>query len=505
MAIFSLGLVTACNASDVDPADLPQQLDPAFVAAQARLADAREQKAIDGPARNIILFIGDGMSVTTVTAARIYEGQQRGATGEENFLSFEKFPYLALSKTYNTDMQTPDSAGTASAIVTGVKTKMGFISVGATAKRGDCASSQSAKLTTILELAERAGLSTGVVSTAPVTHATPATSYAHTPERNWGVDRAMPEEARAAGCRDIAAQLIEFPHGDGLEVAFGGGRSHFLPTPADSEGAPGRAAPALRADGRDLTREWSSKYQNSAYVTTAAELATIEPGAVDHVLGLFAAGGMKYEADRARDPEGQPSLSEMTARAIDILSKNPNGYFLMVEGAEIDWAHHDGNAARALIETVEYANAVTTALSKTDPRETLIIVTADHAHTLTMAGYSKRGNPILGLAANDEGLVLAKDGKPYTTLSYANGKTVPVGVHERADLTGVDTTDIDFRQQATVPVRAETHGGDDVPIYSKGPLAHLLTGVVEENYIFHVMEAAGNLRARAAAKSRNPN
>lgn len=497
-------LVVASTAMAAGPGDLPQQADPWFKAGAARLAEARARVPITGPARNIILFIGDGMGVTTVTAARILAGQQRGESGEENVLSFETFPYLALAKTYNTDMQTPDSAGTASAIMTGIKTRIGVINVNASVPRGDCPASLKGAAMTIAELAEEAGLSTGLVSGAPLTHATPATVYAHAPDRNWRTDSAMPKAALEAGCKDIAAQLIDFPYGDGIDVALGGGRNRFLPVAANAGGHHAGEPRALRRDGRDLTREWLDMRPGSAYVTDAAGLAALVPGRSAHVLGLFAPAGMLFEADRRRAPRGQPSLSTMTATAIDLLAARKTGFFLMVEGAEIDWAHHNSNAARALEETIELAKAVRVALEKTDRRDTLIIVTADHAHTLTFAGYSVRGNPILGLARGKDGIIKGTDGKPYTTLGYANGPGAFAAdtPATRPDLSTVDTTNIDFRQQAAVPTGSETHGGDDVAVYSLGPMAHLLSGVVEQNYIFHVMEAAGNLRARAEKKGR---
>jgi len=120
-------------------------------------------------ARNVILFIGDGMGITTITAARILEGQRSGKRGEENLLSFEKLPFTALIKTYNTDQQTPESPGTMSAIVTGVKTNSYALAVNQRVRRGDHVSVDSNRLTTIIELAERAGLSTGIVTTTTVT------------------------------------------------------------------------------------------------------------------------------------------------------------------------------------------------------------------------------------------------------------------------------------------------------------------------------------------------
>ena len=186
------------------------------------------KKPIKTKAKNLILFIGDGMSSATVTAARIYDGQKKGMFGEENVLSFERFTELGLSKTYNSNQQTPDSAGTATAIMTGVKTRAGMISVGASQLRSKCKKKQE-NLETIMEWAEKNGYATGVVTTTRVTHATPSTTYAHTPERDWEVDSKMPRDAIKKGCKDIARQLIEFDHGDGLDVVLGGGYSFFFP------------------------------------------------------------------------------------------------------------------------------------------------------------------------------------------------------------------------------------------------------------------------------------
>ena len=136
-------------------------------------------------AKNVILFIGDGMGVSTITAARIYDGQTKGMDGEENVLSFERFPNLALIKTYNTNQQVPDSAGTATAMLTGTKTRAGVINIGPNARRSSCESARANPLTTIVDEAKRRGLSAGVVTTTRLTHATPATMYARSAERDW--------------------------------------------------------------------------------------------------------------------------------------------------------------------------------------------------------------------------------------------------------------------------------------------------------------------------------
>jgi alkaline phosphatase len=229
---------------------------------------------------------------------------------------------------------------------------------------------------------------------------------------------------------------------------------------------------------------------------------------------------MEYEADRPTDRGAEPSLTEMTEKAIRMLEGNRGGFYLNVEGGRIDHAHHAGNPYRALTDAIEFAKAVRKAYEITDPRETLIIVTADHSHTFTIAGYPHRGNPILGKVSevpdrDGEPAELTKDllGLPYTTLGYANGPgytgasdTQPAGIKTfphtptsatnmamRPDLTTVDTANPSFLPEATVPLSSETHAGEDVAIYAAGPHAHLVRGVMEQNWIYHVMREAFGL------------
>ncbi|MFT3930390.1 MAG: alkaline phosphatase [Spongiibacteraceae bacterium] len=490
---------------------------------RALQATPNEQRA-----KNIILFVGDGMGMSTITAARIFDGQLRGENGEENVLSFEEFPYLALAKTYNTDQQVPDSAGTMTAIMSGVKTKAGLVGVNQNAQRGNCKSSNGNWTQSFLEQAAKAGMSTGIVTTTRVTHATPAATYAHTPDRDWESDANMPQEARVQGCKDIARQLIEFPLGGGIDVVLGGGRSKFMPNTVSDPAGDGMGE---RTDKRDLTAEWVKKYRNAAYVSNENQFAAIDPAKVEHLLGLFSHDEMGFASDRKKDGEGEPSLPEMTKKAIAILKRNPEGFFLMVEGGRIDHAHHMGNAYHALDETREFANAVRAAMHSTDSNDTLIIVTADHSHTLTISGEPKRGNPILGKVfgngengkKNDQPL-LALDERPYTTLNYINGPGA-IAVHSattdesgkqdrsRRDLSNVDTTKPEYLQQALIPLKSESHAGEDVPIYASGPWAQLFRRTVEQNYIYHVMKyasldqpkaaATGGKKARTSAKSKS--
>ena len=125
-------------------------------------------------AGNVVFFLGDGMGISTITAARIYAGQQLGKPGEEHDLAFDKFDNVALIKTYNVDAQVSDSAGTITAIMTGQKTRIGVVGVDATVDRDDCTAALDNSLPSIAELAEEEGYFTGVISTARITHATPA-------------------------------------------------------------------------------------------------------------------------------------------------------------------------------------------------------------------------------------------------------------------------------------------------------------------------------------------
>jgi len=477
-----------------------------------------------GEAKNVILFVGDGMGVSTVTAARILAGQKKGLAGEEYNLSFDRFPFAGLAKTYNVDAQTPDSAGTMTAMMSGVKTDVGVIGVDEDIERGDCSTVDGNELVTALEMAEIAGLSTGVIATARITHATPAATYAKSADRNWEDVSDMPEEAVKAGCEDIASQLVNFESNlearyqgldvDGIEIAMGGGRRHFLPKDAAANSADASSSvEGDRTDGRNLVTEWTDQYSNGTYVMDQTGFDAIDTENTERVLGLFNESHMQYETDRDNDVAGEPSLAEMTETAVKVLDNNEKGFFLMVESGRIDHAHHAGNAYNALHDTIELSEAIQIADELTNDEDTLIIVTADHGHVFTIAGYPKRGNPILGkvvtVGASEPSL--ASDDMPYTTLGYTNGRGyrnlgsetnadatyADDSVTGRVDLSFVDTTSAGFHQESLVPLSSETHSGEDVGVYAKGPGSHLITGTNEQNVIFHVMDYALDLVSKA--------
>ena len=253
----------------------------------------------------------------------------------------------------------------------------------------------------------------------------------------------------------------------------------------------------------------------------------IDANKTEYLFGLFEKSHMQFTADLEDQEREEPTLSEMTELAIDILDNNRKGFFLLVEGGRIDHAHHAGNAYRALRDAVEFSKAVETAYNNTDPGETLIVVTADHSHVMTMAGYPTRGNSIVGLVAGN-----GKDGepnnkfmtdimgKPYTTLGYTIGagytgaspdqpegpKAYPHSpkqyknitqarpdLAEHLHVTPESQTNESFKdhlQETSIPAGSETHGGEDVGIWATGPKAHLLGGTVEQHVIFHLMDYA---------------
>jgi len=480
-------IVSACGHSQLQDAEKPSAVPLKLHSSLASRANIVPNVST---ARNVILFIGDGMGVTTVTAARIFDGQSKGMLGEENVLPFETFPHVALIKTYAFNQMVADSAATASAIGTGVKTRAGVISLGPEAYRRTCEGQLDYPLTTLGEIAERRGKATGIVTTARITHATPAAMYAHAAERYWEGDMFISGEDWDMGCRDIAYQLTHFSSGDGMEVMFGGGRRAFYG--ANNGGR------RLAADD-DLVAEWTAGGPNRHYISTAEELASLRTD--EQVLGIFASSHMTYIGERKPDTT-EPELAQMTATAIDLLAAREEGYFLMVEGARIDHGHHDGIAGYALLEAQEFAKAIAMALEKVDLSETLVLVTADHSHTLSLGGYTTRGNPILGLVVENDihgrpntAPSNADDGVPYSVLAYANG---PGAVTESPR--PVPDTGIDAVQQALVPLSDtsldgsvyadQTHGGEDVALYANGPWSHLVGGVLEQNAIFYLINHA---------------
>ncbi|MFV0475598.1 MAG: alkaline phosphatase [Pikeienuella sp.] len=491
-AAMLIGLSVAGAAAAQE--DVAQRSNKWFTDAQARVAELAAVTPNTNRAKNVILFIADGNGVGTNYATRLWVGQQKGGMGDDHVLPQEAFPNLALVKTYTTNGQTPDSAPTASAMNTGVKSKNGTINIDETGGYGDCDAAAKTGLSTFAEVVTGMGKSVGVVTTARITHATPAAVYAKTAHRDWEDDTKLPE-----GCaqKDIAAQLVDAIEAGTVDFAMGGGRRHFLPNGVkDEEGEDGR-----RVDDRNLVEEVKGKGWQYVWNSETAQAA--DP--TKPVLGLFESSHMRYENDRNEEP----SLAEMTEMAIGNLSRNQEGFYLEVEAGRVDHATHERNLHRAGTDGAAFAEAIEKAVAMVDMRETLIIVTADHEHAIAFNGYCGRGTPITGLcyeidengAAHNGVPAQGLDGKPYTAAGYLNGAGSILHQEEgandyagtrAADLTQEEATGADYMQQALIPMKSETHSGEDVAVMADGPWAHLFRGVIEQNVIFHVMLKAVN-------------
>ncbi|NWR87003.1 PPBI phosphatase, partial [Furnarius figulus] len=481
-----LASLTLCLWAGLSTAVIPaEEENPSFwykQAAAAIEASLKVQPRI-GQAKNLILFLGDGFGIPTITATRILKGQQQGKLGPETPLALDAFPYVALSKTYNVDRQVPDSAGTATAYLCGVKGNYQTVGLSAAARHSQCNTTAGNEVISVLERARKAGKSVGVVTTTRVQHASPSGTYAHVVNRDWYADASMPLDARREGCKDIAWQLV---HNVDINVILGGGRKYMTPvgTP-DPEYPTNSQQNGIREDGINLIDTWLKARPGARYVWNRTEmLAAAANPSVNYLMGLFEPGDTKY--NMVRNTTLDPSLTEMMEAAITILSRNPEGFYLFVEGGRIDHGHHDGAAHKALTEAVEFDRAIERAGVLTNEAETLTVITADHSHVFSFGGYTLRGSSIFGLAPK-----LSIDGKSYTSILYGNGPGYPGTDRPNVDL---DTAmQFEYLQQAAVPLNSETHGGEDVAILAKGPMAHLFHGVQEQTYVAHVMAYAACL------------
>jgi alkaline phosphatase len=478
LTTFAAGVLMACAAALTGCASAPP---PSSAAVPISDIDR---------ARNVIFFLGDGMGINTLTAARIY------AVGEAGELTIDTLPESAFVKTYSNDAQVTDSAASMSAYMTGVKQNNGVISMsGDTLAIAPAADGSSRCLSgpmsgtpvpTLLELAKARGLATGIVTTTSVTDATPAATYAHACHRKLQNQIAAAMVPGGAGYNSAL--------GSGIDLVFGGGVQYFRPV----------AGGGQRPDGRDLLAELQARGYRVA--NDAAGFNALAPSN-QPAIALFAQDDLAYDAER--DPGRQPSLADMTRKAVAMLGQRSGnqGFFLMVEGGLIDHALHATRAKRALQETAAFDAALKAAIDeaqKLDPglKHTLIVATADHDHTLLINGYSPRSGPttpdkpgVLGLVRSipDGKLKLDKDGAPYTILGFGTGEHRVQGSRAaQAGLTDAMVSADDYHQEAAVRMKSETHGGADVYLGAAGAGAELFRGTIDNTRVFTLIrQAAG--------------
>jgi alkaline phosphatase len=419
-----------------------------------------------GKARNVIFFLGDGMGTQEITAARYY---QVGAAGR---LNVDRLPFTGFQTTwsvtpaaappYRPDYD-PDSASTGTMWATGQKTIDERVSQGPSA----AIDIPGQNLKTVLEVAQKQGKATGNVSTAEITDATPAVLDSHISLRGCqgpadAATSCKKETKDVGGLGSIAEQTVDHH----VDVVLGGGRNRFTQTITGGPDA-----------GKTVVE--SAQRQGYQYVTDAAGLDAVQSVKRKPLLGLFAPVNMTTEwngpiatlgdgtpaqrCNTTNRPANEPSLAAMTKKAISLLQNDKDGFFLQVEGASIDKQDHAANACGQIGETVAFDDAIAVALEyqRWHP-DTLIVVTADHAHTSQIVGEDTTGsgNPT-GYSNN----LITKDGQTLR-ITYGTAGGNPAA--------------------ATPP--SQQHTGSVVPIWGSGPGAAAVLGTTDHTDLFKVLQ-----------------
>ena len=404
-------------------------------------------KEVPGPhpdLANVVFFIGDGMGIASVTGGRIW------AHGANGSLNIEQMPFSGFAKTFSSSDFVTDSAAAATALATGVKTYNGAIGLSDPVLDP---TGKSRSLETLVDVAKRMGKSVGIVSTAKVTHATPASFYAHVPSREQ-------EE-------EIAEQVIT----SNVDLLMGGGREAFLPQ---------------RKDKRNLIE--GLKKSGWKYLESKQQMRGLKTKLGDRILGLFSEDHLAYDLEREEKQADQPSLQEMVDFAVDHLSKNPKGFFLMVEGGRIDHAAHDNNPKNIFGEMHAFDNAIGSVLKRRQ-KDTLILVTADHeTGGLALNGYKSleesKGEGILGKVTSflddDRHLV-----------SFASGP----GAKRKKD-------DLNLHPALYFGASA-AHTAVDVPVVASGPGAQFFSGFLSNEDIPWRISQLWGVSFREAANLEN--
>lgn len=284
-----------------------------------------------------------------------------------------------------------------------------------------------------------------------------------------------------------------------MNVKFGGGRDFLGASIEEGSKVEFKGSAEIsckRTDQENLAKKFLSLYDpemNVSYVKNAGEMKALNYDDVDQVLGLFANNHMSYESLRDKESEeGEPSLTEMTKTAIRILNnkKNRHGFLLMVEGGKIDQAHHQNHARLAIEEMVEFEHAIKEVVDM-DLEDTLIIVTADHAHSMVFNGYPSRGKDIFGILSK-------RNVEPYETLVYATGPGYWMHATNNTNNSFVPLDSFSTEQRAEptymhrslIAMEDSVHSGEDVGVFATGPGSQLIQGVFEQSYIPYVISFA---------------
>lgn len=428
--------------------------------------------------RNVILMIPDGMSPASVTLARWYQDGKPLAMDEMA---------CGMVRTYSSDAPIADSAPAGTAYATGFKSHTGYVGVlpDESTMPGEAPTNPidaRRPVATVLEAAKLAGKSTGLVFTCEAPHATPASFSAHYPDRK--------------NYDDLLEQMVY----QNMDVVLGGG-AFFLTSEA-------------RKDREDLVSEL--RRLGYDYVTTPAQLAR---STSNKIWGAFAPKDLAYDFDR--DPSKEPSLAEMTKKAIEVLSKNPKGFFLMVEGSKIDWASHANDPIGVISDILAFDKAVKVALEfAKNSRDTIVIVVADHANGGISIGDRASSNNYDKLTLDEiigplkKARLTGEGVEKKLSSDKSNIREVMANFYGINDLTDEEvavireakTGSLNYVVGPMISKRAHIgwttngHAGDDVTLYVYDPIGERPTGVIDNTEIARYIERSLNLDLGGATR-----
>lgn len=397
---------------------------------------------------NVIFMIPDGFSASYATNYRIFKGSEVSRLN----------PLLVgMMKTRSANNWVTDSAAAATAMATGYKTNNDMISI----------SPEGKPLETILEAAKKAGKATGLVATSTITHATPAAFAAHVTSR----------ESKA----EVALQMAEK-----VDVLLGGGKRYFLP----------QSFGGLQKE-RNLVEELQLK--GYSFIENREELLKLD-ATTKQLIGLFAEGPMSPELDR--DVTEQPSLAEMTTAAITALSQHDGGFFLMVEGSQIDWAGHANDAAWAMKDIKAFEQAVGVALDFAEKdQHTLVVVVGDHDTGGMSAGgydeYAAKADILRDVKATGKYMAKQLNSKRSNAKevlkTYAN---IELTKEEAKRMKKADDENLVYvinniiSERACIGWTTKVHTGVDVPLYAYGPASEWFRGSIDNTDVPKLMAKA---------------
>lgn len=386
----------------------------------------------------IILFIGEGLAPNRLAATRLYVG------GADARLAVDSMSHVALLMNYSKDFAVPDQAAAATAIATGVKVNNRAVAVDADNK----------PITTLIELARERGRATGLVTNAKLTDATCAAFYAHASDGN--------------DADNIARQFVD---GGKIDIAIGGGVTHFLPESKNGQ----------RTDGRDLLLELGGN--GFDVIRTRAELEAVPAWKRPKLFGAIAGAELAY-AKQVEQRNEQPSLSDMVRRAIELLQYNAGGYLLVVDAGLMRRAAQENNGERTLSETAELDRAVAIARRYAGQRATIIVCGDVAVGGLSLNGFPFRkdsGIALLGLNSAGEPWITWATG-PHGLRSYGATKLI-----HKDEVTSTDSLRAEDLEPAAVYARSALNTVDDVIALGAGPGTERLQGCVENTVVFKII------------------